>query len=89
MRKSRHVDIRAALLKAEDGLTRKELSELIGVEIDSIRRAVKSMPDVYIDRWLTKGSGAPRPVYMAVEVPEDCPNPRTKRVRQFGDFANP
>jgi DNA-binding transcriptional regulator GbsR (MarR family) len=76
MRKSRHADIRAALLKAEDGLTRKELCEQTGIADYSIRAAVKAMPDVYIDRWLNKGSGAPRPVYMAVEVPENCPRPK-------------
>jgi hypothetical protein len=76
MRKSRHADIRAALLKAEDGLTRKQLCEQTGIADYSIRAAVKAMPDVYIDRWLNKGNAAPRPVYMAVEVPEDCPRPK-------------
>ena len=79
MRKSRHPDIRAALLKAEDGLTRKQLCEQTGIADYSIRAALKAMPDVYIDRYLNKGSGAPRPIYMAVKVPEDCPRPERKK----------
>jgi hypothetical protein len=42
---------------------------------------MQSMPDVYIDRWeqtaKTKGYKAVgwKAVYIAVDVPEDCPRP--------------
>jgi len=33
------------------------------------------MPDVYIDRWIVPAKKAVTPVYVAVDVPEDCPKP--------------
>ena len=44
--------------------------------VDSIKRAMKSMPDVYIDRWTSHTEGGKYvPVYVKVPVPEDCPPP--------------
>ena len=77
MRPSRHDAIRAALLRAEDGLTAKE----IGVKLDSdcftIRRAIPHIYGVYIDRWVTtNGKGSPSAVYVCVPIPENTPRPR-------------
>jgi hypothetical protein len=63
-----------------DGLTIKQLVELIPATQGTIRAALKNMPDAYIDRW-TKGD-APKSKYESVWVvlatPEDCPRPTTK-----------
>ena len=81
MRKSTHADIREALRKIPDGLTVVTISAMTGLPSESVRRAMQSMPDVYIDRWeqtaKTKGYKAVswRPVYIAVDVPDDCPRP--------------
>jgi hypothetical protein len=81
MRKSTHDDIRESLRSASDGLTIVAICYMTGLRADTVRRALPSMPDVYIDRWeqtaKTKGYKAVswRPVYIAVNVPEDCPRP--------------
>ena len=76
MRPSRHNNIRAILLRAEDGLTAKE----IGLKLDTDRATIaKTMPNiygVYIDRWIpTGGRGAPSAVYICVPIPKDTPKP--------------
>jgi len=81
VRKSTHADIREALRKMPDGLTVVAVSSMTGLTSISVRRAMQSMPDVYIDRWeqtaKTKGYKAVSwtAVYVAVDVPEDCPKP--------------
>lgn len=81
MRKSTHTDIREALRKTPDGLTAMAICAITGLRGDTVRRAMQSMPDVYIDRWeqtaKTKGYKATSwtPVYVAVDVPGDCPRP--------------
>lgn len=82
MRPSRHNAIRAALLRAEDGLTAKE----IGIKLDAgqgaITSAVPNIYGVYIDRWQHQiGRGKPAAVYMCVSVPDNTPppEPRTKK----------
>jgi len=81
MRKSTHADIREALRKMPDGLTITAVCYMTGLRNDTVRRALLCMPDVYIDRWeqtaKTKGYKATSwaAVYVAVDVPEDCPKP--------------
>ena len=76
MRPSRHNDIRAVLLRNEDGLTAKEIAIKIGMEQDAIKKALPNIYGVYIDRWLTNlGRGAASAVYVCVPVPEDTPKP--------------
>ena len=75
MKKSRHKLIRETLLAHEDGLTKKELCNIAGLDQRSIARSLVAMPDVYIDRWATQKKRLVTPVYVAVKVPEDCPRP--------------
>ena len=75
MRKSRHQLIRDTLLAHEDGLTKKELCNIAGLDQRSIAKSLIAMPDVYIDRWVVPKKRLATPVYVAVKVPEDCPKP--------------
>ena len=77
MRPSRHDAIRAALLRAEDGLTAKEIGIKLDADCFTIRRAIPHIYGVYIDRWVTTGGkGAPSAVYVCVPIPENTPRPR-------------
>ena len=76
MRRSRHAEIRKALLAHPDGLTRKQIKFYTYLTPDCIKMALTVMPDVYIDRW-EKGryGGNWIPVFIAVPIPENCPKP--------------
>ena len=68
--------IRPILTQNDEGLTARHIAALIGLPADSIKRVMKSMPDVYIDRWTSHTEGGKYvPVYVKVPVPEDCPPP--------------
>ena len=75
MRKSRHQLIRNTLLAHEDGLTKSQICTISGIDARSIKKSLDAMPDVYIDRWVIPAKKAVTPVYVAVNVPEDCPKP--------------
>ena len=75
MRKSRHQLIRDTLLSYEDGLTKKELCAIAGLDQRSIAKSLDAMPDVYIDRWVVPKKRPVTAVYVAVKVPENCPRP--------------
>jgi hypothetical protein len=78
--KANHPIIRAILREHTDGLTIKQLVELIPATQGPTRTALKNMPDAYIDRWVK--ADAPKSKYEAVWAvvvpPEDCPRPATK-----------
>ena len=68
--------IRPILIQYDEGLTARHLAALLGLPADSIKRAIKTMDDVYIDRWTSHTEGGKYvPVYVKVPVPEDCPPP--------------
>jgi len=85
MRKSSHHAVRDALHKHPDGLTAMDICAMTGLRGDTVRQAMPSMPDVYIDRWektaKTKGYKATiwRAVYIAVPVPPNQPKPSNVR----------
>lgn len=69
--------IRQELRAAPDGLTAVELIRLMGKDSlankgSTVYQALRRMPDVYIDRWTEYPVTA---VYVAVEVPPNCPRP--------------
>ena len=79
MSKSKHPEIRTLLLKHEEGLTAKEISIHIGMVSDNVTQSVRTMPDVYVDRWTKPKKGVKYvPVYIAIKIPEDCPAPYAK-----------
>jgi hypothetical protein len=80
MRPSRHNDIRAALLRAEDGLTTKELGIRLDATQEAIVKAIPLIYGVYIDRWQQQiGRGKPAAVYMCVPVPDNTPPPEPRK----------
>lgn len=69
--------IRAWLRTQPDGATEHEISAALGIEAQNVNESVKRAPDIYIDRWTRSGTRF-APVWMAVEVPTDCPKPEPK-----------
>ena len=66
--------IRDALDQAPDGMTAKQIALKLSVEPTAVSRALKLMPDVYIDRWF-KSKSKYAAVHCLAFVPEDCPHP--------------
>lgn len=80
MIKTHHPVIRELLKKHPDGLTVNELVEFTKIRGSNILRSLKSMPDVYIDRWIVaKQQRREQAVWMVIEVPENCPRPERKK----------
>ncbi len=82
MRKSRHAEIRAVLKTAPDGMTVNQIhSHMPLVKRGAVDRALRLMPDAYIDRWInTRGAGMWSAIWCVVNVPENCPRPvKTRR----------
>lgn len=73
--------VRTYLLERGTGATVVAMGEELGINSDSIRKALKTMPDAYIDRWVwsNKWIGKWVAVWDVIEVPEDCPKPTTNR----------
>jgi len=79
MRKSNHAAIRALLHQNPDGLMVSEIAKALGVKNDSIKVALRSMVDTYIDRWVRLRGSPIAAVWCAVEVPTNCPKPDDTR----------
>lgn len=76
---SHHPKIRKVLREQTDGATINQLAELLGLKYETVRRALKNMPDVYIDRWIKKPKGKKyESIWFAVIAPENCPRPTKK-----------
>lgn len=68
-------------LKDSDGLTTRQLQFRLEIEQRTICKALKAMPDAYIDRWTGPHRGQWAAVWCVVEVPEDCPKPDEKDIQ--------
>ena len=81
MRKSNHTAIRE-LLRSCDGMTAPELADAIGLgKSSAIYRALKNMPDAYVDRWVkvkTASGFTDVAVWSVVVPPPNCPKPERK-----------
>jgi hypothetical protein len=75
MRLSVIKSVRVTLRGIPDGITLEDLSELLGRSKYNVRKALKNMPDVYIDRWEAAPRGQYKAVWCAVIPPTDCPRP--------------
>ena len=62
-------------LQGHDGMTTKQLSQLVDSCPRDITRSLKTMPDAYVDRWTGPERGQWAAVWCVVDVPEDCPKP--------------
>jgi len=67
--------IRGTLREIPDGMTLEELSELLNRPKSNVRKVLKAMPDVYIDRWEVAPRGQYKAVWCIVIPPTDCPRP--------------
>jgi hypothetical protein len=70
--------IRVTLRGIPDGMTLEELSELLNRPKTNVRKVLKAMPDVYIDRWEVAPRGQYKAVWCVVIPPNDCPRPEGK-----------
>jgi hypothetical protein len=84
MRASNHDDIRAHLHAYQDGLSVAELAKRFEVLQSSILKALKAMPDAYIDRWVEVFHKPPHAIWCAVIPPENCPKPTPKGRKKNG-----
>jgi len=76
VRKSTLLTIRELLRKDTEGLTVAQMAELTKAPQNSVQRALKAMPDAYIDRWTSTGRQRYyRAVWCVVVPPENCPKP--------------
>jgi len=76
MRTSRHTKIRQLLQASEDGLTIKQLEQLLQTSNKSVKKTLPNVWGVYIDRWQPVGQRQFASVWMCVNVPDNIPNPR-------------
>jgi hypothetical protein len=67
--------IRIALRGVPEGMTLEEISELMDRPRENVRKVLKAMPDVYIDRWEVAPRGQYKAVWCVVIPPTDCPRP--------------
>lgn len=77
--------IRAVLREYDEGLTVEQILHLLPhiKHVDTIRNALKAMPDAYIDRWLEtrNGRGQYSAVWCVVVPPAHCPHPTERKTR--------
>jgi hypothetical protein len=70
-------EIRKILKAAADGLTVAAVSRAVDKRPCNVQKALRSMPDVYVDRWAPAKAGPHKyaAVYALAEIPEDAPYP--------------
>ncbi len=67
--------VRAHLLSNPDGSTITEIATATDSHFAVVTRALEAMFDVYIDRWTQNPRAKAHPVFVAVQIPADCPPP--------------
>ena len=70
--------IRATLRERPEGLIVRDIASTLDKPRQAIQRGLSLMPDAYIDRW--QPAGGPfgyAAVWCVVEVPANCPKPRS------------
>ena len=80
--------VRETLRMNPDGLTASEIADKTNIDVENIRKALKQMPDCYIDRWLPSSQGNLGAVWIAVNVPEDCPMPSKSKVKVTKNYLS-
>jgi hypothetical protein len=78
VRPSKHAKIRELLLASEDGLTIKQLEQLLQAPDKSVQKSISKIWGVYIDRWQLAPRGQFASVWMCVNVPDNTPRPKKK-----------
>ncbi len=84
MKKPHAPALRSYLRDHPEGATiaqmQKDVESLAKVNDHTLRNALGSMPDVYIDRWADPKRGQYQAVWCVIVPPPDCPYP-TNRFR--------
>jgi hypothetical protein len=57
-----------------DGLTIRQINDVLHRTDSNMRRVLRKMPDAYVDRWTTERPH--KAIWCVVVPPEDCPRPR-------------
>ena len=70
--------IRALLRTRPHGMTPGEIAEELDLHVANVRTSLRTMPDVYVDRWRMGKRGQFEKVWAAAYVPEDCPHPKDR-----------
>lgn len=70
--------IRTLLRARPHGMTAQELGTELSLLAVNVRKSLRTMPDVYVDRWRKGGRGQYERVWVAVPVPDDCPHPKDR-----------
>jgi len=78
MKPVRQQRIRKLLRDHPEGMSPYEIAAVTDTHVANVRTALRSMPDVYVDRWRPAKRGQYEKVWVAVVVPEDCPHPRNR-----------
>lgn len=73
--------VRELLRQNPAGLSPLKIAEITGIHPANVRTALRSMPDVYVDRWAPAKRGQYEKIYVAVHVPEDCPHPKDREFK--------
>jgi len=74
----RQQSIRELLRQHTDGLTAQQIEAKLNLRASDVRRCLKVMPDVFVDRWSKGKRGQYEAVWCAIRVPADCPHPRDR-----------
>ncbi len=74
----RQKKIRTLLRSRPSGMTPIEIAAETGLHVANVRTSLRTMPDVYVDRWRLGKRGQYEKVWIAVPVPEDCPHPKDR-----------
>jgi hypothetical protein len=75
MKTSHAPRLRELLRQSPDGLTVTQVGDALNLPRTSTLRALKGMPDVYIDRWEGPYNGQWAAVFCLHAPPPDCPRP--------------
>ena len=69
--------IRKELREEEDGMTVKELCQMLNAPHTSVYDALTDMPDAYVDRWTEPNKyQSTEQIWRVVVPPPHCPRPR-------------
>lgn len=69
--------LRKLLWAHPEGLTAKQVSDMLDDDVNNTHTSLKKMVDTYILGW-TNGGGRPRAIWAVAVTPEDCPRPPKK-----------
>jgi hypothetical protein len=75
MRANSTPSLRTLLRANPDGLDVGTIANYFEREPCSIRRALSTMPDAYIDRWVKRKGNPATAIWCVVIPPENCPKP--------------